>query len=193
MSTLSEIIRSRSESAPRSRRGQTVVEFALVLPLFLFLFLAIFDFGRLFAAALTVESAAREAADFGSLYRWHWSTSPIDNVATTEAEMERRACTAASTLVDYEEPSGTVNHETCTNPAFTYDLIEPPGVIDCSTIPREDEPCMVRVTLDHNFGVILPLSLTFFDTTLGLPSEVPFTRTSTFAVSDFQIDIEPAP
>jgi hypothetical protein len=52
---------------------------------------------------------------------------------------------------------------------------------------------MVRVTLDFDFGVIVPLRISFFDTTLGLPSEVHITRASTFAVSDFEIDIEPAP
>jgi hypothetical protein len=41
--------------------------------------------------------------------------------------------------------------------------------------------------------VIVPLRLQFFDTTLGLPATVPMTRQSTFAVSDFQIDIEPSP
>ena len=179
------------ETETGRERGQSLVELALVLPLLLFLFLALFDFGRVFAAALTVESAAREAADFGALYRWHWTAA---NAAVTEAEMERRACTAASTLTDYEEPPGTVNHETCTNPTFSYELMYPGGggPIDCSAVPREDDPCLVHVTMDHDFQVIVPLRLRFFDTTLGLPAEVAITRESTFAVSDFQIDIEPA-
>jgi hypothetical protein len=172
--------------------GQSLVELALVLPLLLFLFLALFDFGRLFAAALTVESAAREAADFGTLYRWHWNAT---NTPLTEAEMELRACTAASTLPDYEEPTGTVDHETCTNPSFGYQLIYPGdgSPVDCSTVAREDDPCLVQVSMDYEFHVIVPLRLQFFDTTLGLPATVAVTRESTFAVSDFQIDIEPSP
>jgi hypothetical protein len=46
-----------------SRRGQSLVEFALVLPLLLILFLGIADFGRVFAAGITVEAAARNAAE----------------------------------------------------------------------------------------------------------------------------------
>lgn len=47
----------------RSRRGQSLVEFGLVLPILLVLFLGIADFGRVFAAGITVEAAARNAAE----------------------------------------------------------------------------------------------------------------------------------
>jgi Flp pilus assembly protein TadG len=178
-------------AAPRHARGQAIVELALILPLLLFLFLGIFDFGRVFVAAIGVESAAREAADYGSLYRWNWTAA---NEPVTVAEMERRACTAASTLTDYAEPPGTVNHETCSNPTFAYELIYPGGAaIDCSQVPREDDPCRVAVTLEYDFRLIVPFSIQFFDTGLGLPSEVTLTRESVFAVSDFEIDIEPSP
>ena len=40
-----------------------MVEFALVLPLLLILFLGIADFGRVFAAGITLEAAARDAAE----------------------------------------------------------------------------------------------------------------------------------
>jgi hypothetical protein len=48
-----------------SRRGSTLVEFALVVPLFLLLVLAIFDFGGLLYAQITLQSAVSEAARFG--------------------------------------------------------------------------------------------------------------------------------
>ncbi|MDQ2636252.1 MAG: pilus assembly protein [Actinomycetota bacterium] len=182
-------IHTRDTSSSGDRRGQALVEFGLILPLVLFLLLGIFDFGRLFSSAVAIESAAREAADYGSLYRWHWTAA---NTPLTEAEMERRACTAASTLPDYDEPSGTVDHATCTNPDFTYELIYPDGTtIDCSAVPRTSDPCMVKVVLEYQFHVIVPINIRYYDTTLGLPSVVPMTRTSTFAVSDFQIDVEP--
>lgn len=47
----------------RSHRGQSLVEFALVLPMLLILFLGLADFGRVFAAGITVEAAARNAAE----------------------------------------------------------------------------------------------------------------------------------
>lgn len=46
-----------------TRRGQSLVEFGLVLPLLLVLFLGIADFGRVFHAGIVVEAAARNAAE----------------------------------------------------------------------------------------------------------------------------------
>lgn len=47
-------------------RGQSLVEFGLVLPLLLVLLLGIADFGRVFAASITTEAAARNAAEAGA-------------------------------------------------------------------------------------------------------------------------------
>ena len=47
--------------------GQSVVEFALLLPLLLVLLLGVADFGRVFQAGIVVESAARAAAEAGAL------------------------------------------------------------------------------------------------------------------------------
>lgn len=44
-------------------RGQALVEFTLVMPILMLLLLTVADFGRLFAAAITVESAAGAAAE----------------------------------------------------------------------------------------------------------------------------------
>jgi len=44
------------------RRGSTLVEFALTLPLFLLLTLGVLEFGRLFYIQLTLQSAVREAS-----------------------------------------------------------------------------------------------------------------------------------
>jgi hypothetical protein len=47
----------------RSHRGQSLVEFALVLPILLVLFLGIVDFGRVFHAGIVIEAGARNAAE----------------------------------------------------------------------------------------------------------------------------------
>ena len=47
----------------RGSHGQSLVEFALVLPVVLILFLAVADFGRVFAASIAVEAATRDAAE----------------------------------------------------------------------------------------------------------------------------------
>ncbi len=47
----------------RSRRGQSLVEFALVLPMLLVMLLGIADFGRVFSAGIILEAAARNGAE----------------------------------------------------------------------------------------------------------------------------------
>ncbi len=52
----------RRPSRPR-QRGQSVVEFALVIPVLMVLVVGIADLGRIFAATVTVEGATRDAAE----------------------------------------------------------------------------------------------------------------------------------
>ena len=54
---------SRTDSTAGSRRGQSLVEFAIVLPMLLVLLLGIADFGRVFSAGIRMESAARNGAE----------------------------------------------------------------------------------------------------------------------------------
>src|SRR5437868_15247511 len=46
-----------------SERGQSMVEFALVLPMLLILLMGVADFGRVFSAAITMEATTRNAAE----------------------------------------------------------------------------------------------------------------------------------
>ena len=177
---------SRDSSTGRgAERGQSVVEFALILPLVLVLLLAIVDFARLYTTILTVESAAREAADYGAFHWYQWQDSPT--ATTTAAEMNRRACVAISNLPEYTSSGGT-----CMDPSFfAYTLVAPPGgpSIDCAANPDPAlDPCRLTVRLTYNFRLLAPLQLSLFGTTLGLPTAITFTRDSTFALSDFGID-----
>jgi hypothetical protein len=52
--------RARSDGA---WRGQSLVEFALVLPFLLVLLLGVVDFGRVFAAGISMEAATRNGAE----------------------------------------------------------------------------------------------------------------------------------
>jgi hypothetical protein len=47
----------------RSSAGQSLTEFALVVPILLIVFVAIADFGRIFAAGVDLEAATRDAAE----------------------------------------------------------------------------------------------------------------------------------
>src|SRR5690349_19536365 len=108
----------------RHGHGQSVVEFALVLPVLVVLLVGVLDLARIYTTMLSVESAAREAADFGSFGSHKWNPAVVSVLPDgTEAAMERRACTAASNLPDYAGPD-----EACINPRFSYELSPDRGV-----------------------------------------------------------------
>jgi TadE-like protein len=184
-------LRAAPTIRPRRRQsGQSVVEFALVVPVLLLIVIAVADFGRLYNAAVAVESAAREAADYGAFQADNWSSTTPANITTTLQEMQRRACTAAqgSHLEGY---SGAADGSTCSNPSFSCSLewgsqseacSTTDGVVDgndCSAIatqPKTNAACTVHVHLDYDFRLILGL--------LPFPDNVTFGRDSRFRVAD---------
>ena len=187
----------------KRERGQSVVEFALVLPIMVFLLLAIVDFARIYTTMMSVESAAREAADYGTTLgaeRWQAPT-PMD---VTDAEMRKRACVAASNLPDYADPETPDDPDAgnCTNPIVVYCMTAPPDTTcepvdplvgngdDCEN-PLREPPCTVTVTLTYDFGLFAPMNIEFFGVRLGLPSTITITRDSTYAMTD--IDLAPTP
>jgi Flp pilus assembly protein TadG len=50
------------------QQGQSLVEFALILPLFVLIVIGVFDLGRAFFASITITNAAREGARYGTLH-----------------------------------------------------------------------------------------------------------------------------
>lgn len=51
----------------RDERGQSLVEFALVLPVLLLILVGIFNFGQLFYSDIVINEAARDAARYASI------------------------------------------------------------------------------------------------------------------------------
>lgn len=166
-----------------------------MVPVMMLLLIAIADFGRIYASAVAVESAGREAADFGAFDATNWQTTqiPTPNYKTTVDEMERRACTAAagSHLEGYET-TDPVNNATCTNPTFSCtlerngastDCMNPTGLgagVDCSD-PDTDPPCTVHVQMQYTFRTLLSIP--------PMPATVQLVRDSRFWISN----LKPAP
>src|SRR5579872_3666138 len=50
----------------RGSKGQTLMEFAFIAPLFFLLIFAVMDFGRMFFVQVNVQQAVQEAARFAS-------------------------------------------------------------------------------------------------------------------------------
>src|SRR6188472_942734 len=79
----------------RTRRGQALVEFALVLPIFVLFMVAIFDLGRAAFAYNTLTNAAREGARMAIVNQYRPSI-----IARAKQQ---------TAIVELNDPSVTVN------------------------------------------------------------------------------------
>lgn len=92
-----------AERGGSAERGQSLVEFALVLPMLLVLLLGIADFGRVFASGITLEAAARNAAEAAAqeyVQRQRDDPAPLTaaDYDAIRAVAHRVACEEAATL-----------------------------------------------------------------------------------------------
>ena len=158
------------------------------------LLIAVLDFSRVYTTMMNVESAAREAADFGTMYgAGKWQVGPA--LDANVAEMQRRACVASSNLPDYSDPDGDPSNG-CDNPAFAYCVTPvdggPCGAVDSANgcdDPLRTDPCTVTVTLTYEFHVFTPVNIEVSGMQIGFPSTITIVRDSTFAITD--IDLSP--
>ncbi|HEX7431492.1 MAG TPA: TadE/TadG family type IV pilus assembly protein, partial [Candidatus Limnocylindrales bacterium] len=115
-------IRERS-TAVRSRRkgaGQSVVEFALILPIMLTLFGGAVDFSRVYSAYINVQEATRNAAESIATDK----TISTDPAATTEAQ--RLVCleiVGTSPCTGPKMPVATVPSPPCGSSAGTLCVV----------------------------------------------------------------------
>lgn len=99
-------------------QGQGLVEFALVLPLFLVLLFALVDFGRGFQTWIEVTNAAREGARVGA-------------VGGTTSEIEARARAAAAGLdqtdlaISSTGVGGTPGSSVVVTATYSFELVTP--------------------------------------------------------------------
>jgi Flp pilus assembly protein TadG len=70
----------------KSEKGQSLVEFALLLPVLILLLFGIIDFGRIFHAYLTIDHAGREAARTASIGK---DITTVKNTAVSDASSIR--------------------------------------------------------------------------------------------------------
>jgi len=80
----SRLARARRATTGRLGSGQSLVEFALVLPILLLMVLIVLDFGRVFSGWVALTNAARVGANFAAQNPTAWN--PSNPNATLQAE-----------------------------------------------------------------------------------------------------------
>jgi Flp pilus assembly protein TadG len=99
---------SRPQRTPPSR-GQSLVEFALILPILLTMVGAAVDIARLYQGWITLEGATRDAAEYAA------TKETTSSGALTSAKTI--ICTQTATLPGFASPPG--NPTSCTSPAVS--------------------------------------------------------------------------
>ena len=108
-----------------SEVGATLVEFAVIMPLLLLLLFGVIEFGRLITTVITVSTASREAARFGTAVG---ATTPgipqyIDCAGIVNAARARTVIgrpTAAEVTVIWDKGPGTPTIADCNTADATF-------------------------------------------------------------------------
>lgn len=124
----------------RKEHGQSLVEFAVVLPLLLLILLGIFDLGRVFNTYIVITNAARNGAYYGSMHST--DTAGIVQAVVTEAQGSGVNLTSGNVCVSSSGVSGTPMGVTVT---FNFALFSSvlPG-IDILPLSSSTEMMIVR-------------------------------------------------
>ncbi|HSO28809.1 MAG TPA: TadE/TadG family type IV pilus assembly protein [Candidatus Sulfomarinibacteraceae bacterium] len=104
----------RFPSRHRKSPGQSLVEFALILPIVLTIMGAAVDMARLYGAWVALEGSTRDAAEQVATFEGLTS-----NYATASARARTVICSQMANVVGFEAPPG--NPTNCSQPAVTLD------------------------------------------------------------------------
>ena len=77
-----------TEAEGHRRRGQTLAEFAISLPLLLILVFGIVEFGRMFQSWVTIQNAARAAARYAVTGRYNEERYDIDTLLPCTVDLD---------------------------------------------------------------------------------------------------------
>ena len=137
--------RTGESPAPRARwRGQSLVEFALILPVLFLLVVVALDFGRIYLGYINVQNMARIAANVAANNPLAWSVTPNAAIQT----QYRNQVLEDASATNCELPENSDGDPIVPDPAFT----DRNG--DGTSVGLEDE---VTVQLTCFFSVVTPI------------------------------------
>jgi hypothetical protein len=123
-----------AEQAQRRRKGQTLAEFAITLPILLILTFGIIEFGRIFQAWVTLQNSARAAARYASTGRYDENQFVMD--------LEFLGINPATGQANLNDPTGFIPCvDDGTDPDRTYPGPDQRGTV--STISPSGQPIQV--------------------------------------------------
>ena len=147
----SHLLPPRRRTRRVNTRAQAVVEFAIILPVFLLFLLMAIDFGRLFFTYVQVSNAAREAANYGAV-------QPTDT-----AGMQARAVQEKNTQTQGEgalEPIAAA----CRTPAGA-------SITCAAAAGGTGAGNILTVTVTQRFSFLTPLITQFFGGALPVSAD----------------------
>lgn len=112
-----------------SRRGQSAVEMALILPVLLVVLMGIIEFSRALFTRSVLSNAAREGARYGIIHPT-WATNADnadpDNIAARTKRLTTGLTQAnLSVVVEFPDGSGTVGNRLRVTVSYPFRLILP--------------------------------------------------------------------
>ncbi len=117
-----KLIRRRTENGQRGEKGQALVEFALLVPIFLILLFAIVDFGMGFHSWITVTNSAREGARLGAV---SGTTLQIETRVRDTATLINEDTNMTVTVTNAADNGGDPGESVVVQVDYDYDLITP--------------------------------------------------------------------
>ena len=123
-----KLIRARRKNG---EKGQALVEFALLVPIFLLLLFAIIDFGMGFYSWITVTNAAREGARLGVVMA---TSQQIEDRVYQTADLPNESTQMTVTVTNAADQGGQPGDSVTVRVDYDYDLITPlAGLVEFAT------------------------------------------------------------
>ena len=132
------------ENARKGRKGQAVVEFAILLPIFLLLLCGIIDFGWMLSNKLLVSYCSREGARYGIVVASETdSTSLIaQRVYNIAPSYIRNGLTVS---VSYSDPDDHRNGDVSVDVSYSANVLTPVGgVFTKGSSVKLDAVCVMK-------------------------------------------------
>jgi len=130
----------RREAEESSERGQSLVEFALLVPLLLIIVAGVLDLGRLYFAFLTITDAAAEGVTYATIH-------PPDATAVT--------CPASPTCASPDDV-GCICLRAQTSTEGAIEIAGDDVEITCLNCPTPPSGTPVTVTVRYDFQLATP-------------------------------------